>query len=54
VEGQYKPKTAGVLTFQSAVECHLFPLCKGLFTEMAEMALSGEEGVVTRAQLDPK
>ena len=35
----------------SAVECYLFPLCKGLLTEMAEMALFGEEGVGTGAQL---
>jgi len=38
----------------SAVECHLFPLFKRLLTEMAEMALSGEEGVGTGAQLAPK
>jgi len=35
----------------AAVECHLFPLCKGLLTEIAEMALSVEEGVGTGAQL---
>jgi len=38
----------------SAVECHLFLLFKGLLTEMAEIALSGEEGVGTVAQLAPK
>jgi len=36
------------------MECHLFPLCKGLLTELAEMALSGEEGVETGAQVAPK
>jgi len=40
--------------FWSGVECHLFPFCKGLLTEMAAMALSGEEGVGTGAQLAPK
>jgi len=39
---------------ESAVECRLFHLLKGLLTEMAEMTLSGEEGVWTEAQLPPK
>jgi len=38
----------------SAVECHLFPLSKGLLTALAEMALSGEECVGNGAQLPPK
>jgi len=29
-------------------------MCKGLVTDMAEMALFGEEGVGTGAQLAPK
>jgi len=53
-EEQYKPKTTGVLTFLVCGQCHLFPLCKGIMIEVAEMALSGEEGVGTGAQLAPK
>ena len=54
-EGQYKRKTTGALTFlQSAVDCHLCPLCKELLIEMAETALSGEEGVGTGTHLAPK
>jgi len=33
------------------VECLLFSLFKGLLTELAEMALSGEEGVGTGVQM---
>jgi len=37
-----------------AVECHLFSLFKGFLTGLAELALPGEEGVGTGAQLPQK
>jgi len=49
--GPLPPPKSGA---ESAVECHLFHLFKGLLTEMAEMTLSGEEAVWTEAQLPPK
>jgi len=53
-QGQYKPKTTGTLTFLVCGRLLSLSLCKGLLTEMAEMALSGEEGVGTGVQLAPK
>jgi len=52
--GNINRKQLEPLRFLSAVECHLFALCKGLLTEIAETALSGEEVVGTGAQLAPK
>jgi len=53
-EGQYKPRTTGALTFASVPSNVIsFFVQRGL-SGMAEMALSGEEGVGTGAQLPPK
>jgi len=38
----------------STVEWHLCLLFKGLLTRVGEMALAGEEGVVSGGQLSPK
>ena len=38
----------------SAIHCHLFSLFKRILTELAEVALPGEEGVGTGAQMPHK
>jgi len=47
-EGQYKPKTTGALAF---LVCGRVSSPSFVQRNLAEMALSGEEGVGTRAQL---